>query len=70
VHYEYADAPKRNLASAEWRDAGEKLLYGVYYVYTFDQKGNWTHREISVWNSELGTPTPYETDDRLIAYWE
>lgn len=70
VHYEYADAAKWTPTLAEWRDAGERLLYGVYYVYRFDQKGNWTHREISVWNSELGTRTPYETDDRLITYWE
>jgi hypothetical protein len=68
VRYEYADAAKRNLASAEWRDAEEMLLYGVYYSYTFDQKGNWTHREVSVWNSELGTHTAYETDDRVITY--
>jgi hypothetical protein len=70
VHYAYADAAKRNPSSAEWRDAGERLLHGVYYTYTFDQKGNWTHREVSAWNSELGTRTLYETDDRVIAYWE
>ena len=70
VRYDYADAAKRNPTSAEWRDAGGKLLYGAYYAYTFDEKGNWTHREVSVWNSELGTRTPYETDDRVIAYWE
>jgi hypothetical protein len=70
VHYDYADTAKRSPTSAEWRDAGGKLLYGAYYAYTFDEKGNWTHREVSVWNSELGTRTPYETDDRVIAYWE
>jgi len=70
IHYEYADAAKRNPSSAEWRDANGALLYGAYYTYTFDPKGNWTHREISVWNAELGARTHYETDDRLITYWE
>ena len=70
VHYEYADAAKRNPLSAEWRDASGNLLYGAYYSYQFDGTGNWTHREISVWNAELGTRTPYETDERLISYWE
>ena len=70
VHYEYADAGKKHPLSAEWRDAGGNLLFAAYYSYQFDANGNWTHREISVWNAELGQRTPYETDDRLIAYWD
>ena len=70
VHYEYADAAKKNPASAEWRDASGNLLYGAYYTYQFDAHGNWTHREISVFDTNLGKRTPYETDDRLITYWE
>jgi len=69
IHYEYADAARRNPASAEWRDASGNLLYGVYYTYRFDANGNWSHRELSVWNANLGARTPYETDDRLISYW-
>jgi hypothetical protein len=69
IHYEYADAAKRNPASAEWRDGNGNLLYGAYYTYQFDAHGNWTHREVSVWNAELGARTPYETDDRMITYW-
>ena len=70
VHYQFADSAKKNPTSAEWRDSNGNLIYGAYYAYAFDQNGNWTHREISVWNAELGTRTPYETDDRLITYWE
>ncbi len=70
VHYEYADAAKTHPLSAEWRDAGGNLLYGAYYTYDFDANGNWTHREIAVWNTELGQRAPYETDDRLITYWD
>ncbi len=70
IHYEYADAAKQNLASAEWRDANGNLLYGAYYTYQFDAHGNWTHREVSVWSVKLGARTVFETDDRLITYWE
>ncbi len=70
VHFEYADTAKKNPSSIEWRDSTGKFLAAAYYVYTFDQKGNWTHREISVWSPELGARTSYETDDRLITYWE
>jgi len=70
VHYEYANAAKQNPASAEWRDTRGNLLYGAYYTYQFDEHGNWTHREVSVWSAKLGARTVYETDDRLIAYWE
>ena len=70
IHYEYADAARHNPASAEWRDESGKLLYGAYYTYHFDAHGNWTHREVSVFDTELGARTPYETDERLITYWE
>ena len=70
VHYEYADAAQRNPVSAEWRDASGKLLYGAYFSYQFDPSGNWTHREVFVWNTDLGARTRYETDNRLITYWE
>jgi len=70
IHYEYADAAKQIPSSAEWHDANGNLLYGAYYKYQFDQHGNWTHREVSVWSLKLGARTMYETDDRLITYWE
>lgn len=70
IHYEYADAARQNPASAEWRDASGNLLYGAYYKYQFDEHGNWTHREVSVWSVELGARTVYETDERLITYWD
>jgi hypothetical protein len=70
VHYEYADAAKRNPLSAEWRDAEGNLLYAAHYTYQFDQSGNWTHRQIWVSSANTGERVLYETDDRLIAYWE
>jgi hypothetical protein len=70
VHYEYADAAQRSPASAEWRDASGKLLDGAYFSYQFDPSGNWTHREVSVWNTDLAARTLYETDNRLITYWD
>lgn len=70
VRFEYADPAKHTPMSAEWRDAAGNLLYGAYFTYTFDPSGNWTHREISVWDAKLGARTLYETDDRLISYWE
>ncbi len=70
IHYEYADTAKQSPASAEWHDASGNLLYGAYYKYQFDEHGNWTHREVSVWSAKLGARTVYETDDRLITYWE
>jgi hypothetical protein len=70
VHYEYADPTKLNPLSAEWRDAGGNLLYAAYYNYQFDQSGNWTHRQIWVSSANTGERVLYETDDRLITYWE
>jgi hypothetical protein len=70
VHYEYADAAKQNPLSAEWRDAGGNLLYAAYYTYQFDQSGNWTHREVWVSSANAGERVLYETDNRLITYWE
>lgn len=70
IHYEYADPAKRNPLSAEWRDASGNVLYGAYYTYQFDNSGNWTERQVSIWNAQLRERTPLETDHRLITYWE
>jgi hypothetical protein len=70
VHYEYADAAKQNLQRAEWRDASGSLVYAAYYSYEFDQNGNWTHRQVWVLSPDLAERTLYETDARLVTYWE
>lgn len=70
VHYEYADPAKRNPLSAEWRDADGNVLYGAYYTYQFDQSGNWTRRQVWVSSPATGKRELYETDNRLITYWD
>jgi hypothetical protein len=61
---------KRNPLSAEWRDADVNVLYGAYYTYQFDQSGNWTSRQVWVSSLATGRRELYETDNRLITYWD
>jgi hypothetical protein len=70
VHYEYLDPPKRNPTSAEWRDSDGNLLFAAYYEYEIDSFRNWTHRRVSVWESDQDKRTLYEEDSRTIDYWQ
>jgi hypothetical protein len=69
IHHVYADATKRDLKSAEWRDSNGTLQYAAYYEYEFDAQKNWTHRKVWVVTPELPDKTLYETDSRTITYW-
>jgi len=70
VHYEYANGNTRNPVSAEWRDETGNLKFGAYFEYGLDSFQNWTSRRVWVWNRELGESTLFETDSRLITYWD
>jgi len=70
IHYEYLDAEKHNAKSAEWHDSSGELRFGAYYKYEIDPVGNWTYREVWVWNAELGERALYETDFRQLTYWQ
>lgn len=70
VHYTYADSTKLNPTSVEWRDSEGTLRYAAYYQYEFDDHHNWTTRTIWVLSPEIPERTLYETDTRVIGYWE
>ena len=70
IHYEYLDAEKHILRSAEWRGSDGQLGFATYYKYQIDSSGNWTYREVWVWTPELGEQTLSETDLRAIKYWQ
>lgn len=70
VHYEYLDGDKHMPRSAEWRDSEGSLKLAAYFDYEVDAFRNWTYRRVWVWNPDLGQPTLYETDFRVITYWK
>lgn len=70
VHYTYADSTKRNPTSVEWYDPEGTLLYASYYKYEFDDQHNWTKRTIWVLSPDTSGHALYETDTRVIAYWD
>lgn len=70
VHYEYAGEKRLNPRSVEWRDPAGDLKLAAYYEYEFDRLGNWTHRNIWVWSTELGERKLYETETRTLTYWD
>jgi len=69
VHYAYADSTKQNPMSVEWRNSDGMLLYAAYYQYDFDAQHNWTKRSVWVLSPEIPERTLYETDTRVITYW-
>lgn len=69
VHYEYQNHDKHTPVGAEWRDADGSLQLAAYFQYQLDSYGNWTQREVWVWNPSLGESTLFETDARAITYW-
>jgi hypothetical protein len=70
IHYEYLDPNGPNPLSAEWRDSDGNLQFAVYYDYEIDSFRNWTYRRIWVWSPDLGKRSLYETDARVITYWQ
>jgi hypothetical protein len=70
IRYEYLDAEKHILRSAEWRGSNGQLGFAAYYKYQIDSSGNWTYREVWEWTPELGERTLSETDLRAITYWQ
>ncbi len=69
IHYEYQNHDKHTPTSAEWRDADGNLQLAAYFQYQLDSYGNWTQRQVWVWNPSLGDSTLFETDFRAITYW-
>lgn len=69
IHYEYQNHDKHTPISAEWRDADGNLQFAAYFQYQLDSYGNWTQRQVWVWNPSLGDSTLFETDFRAITYW-
>jgi hypothetical protein len=61
---------QRNPSSIEWRNADGTLHCAAYYEYEFDHYGNWTHRNVAVYSTELGERVPYQDDVRTITYWQ
>jgi hypothetical protein len=69
IHYNYPEGNHRSPLSAEWRDEKDNLRFAAYYDYELDANRNWTHRDIWVWDSDLGERKLYEVDSRSISYW-
>ena len=70
IHYTYADSSKRNPTSVEWHNAEGAIVNAAYYEYEFDDQHNWTKRTVWVRSPEIPERTLYETDTRVISYWD
>ena len=77
VRYSYANSTKHwrswwlmNPTTVERRDSEGTLRHAAYYQYEFDDHHNWTTRTIWVLSPEIPKRTLYETDTRVITYWE
>lgn len=66
----FSDEARRNISRIEWRDAADVLELSADYEYELDRFGNWTKRTVWVWSPELGERKMFETDHRILKYWD